>query len=138
MKKAIAVAFVVVSSICLVAQTSEPKIPKTCSEQNTLRDDKIVWFTPEQMKARATKMVTPKMPALWRQARIEGEVVVGIVVAKDGKPDCVWMISGHPMLVSSAIQAAGQWEFKPHLSKGKPVAFAGTLRFKVTNYQFTY
>jgi hypothetical protein len=108
MKKAIAVAFVVVLSICLAAQTSEPKIPTTCTERNLLRDGKgkIVWFTHEQMKERATKMVNVEMPAVPMQALITGEVTLGIVVGRRGKPECVWVISGHPTLTPRTIKAA--------------------------------
>jgi TonB family protein len=140
MKKAIAVAVVVIWPICLLAQASQPKTPKTCSEQKLLKDDKgkIVWFTPEQMKARATKMVNVEMPTVPMQARISGEVTLGVVVGKNGKSECVWVISGHPILTPRAIVAAKKWEFQPAVSGGKVLAFSGVVRFKVTNSVWSY
>ncbi len=141
MKRVILVAGMILWAMWLVAQAEEPKltpeIPKMCSERNLLRDDKskAVWFTDEQMKARATKKVKPEYPPFARTARIQGSVVLGIIVNEEGKPECIWLISGHPILSGGALEAARQWEFKPVLSKGQKVAFAGTLRINYSERQ---
>ena len=42
-------------------------------------------------------------------------------INKDGTVDRLELISGHPMLVSAAINAVKQWIYKPYLFDGKAV-----------------
>lgn len=73
-------------------------------------------------------------PPLARQARIQGEVVLQVDVSKDGTIDTVKAISGHPLLIPAAVDAAKQWRYKPYLLKGEPVAINTriTVRFKLS------
>ena len=32
------------------------------------------------------------------------------------------LVTGHPMLASAAIDAVKQWQYKPYLLNGKPIA----------------
>jgi len=77
----------------------------------------------------ATHCTPPKLPALARQARIEGYVSVDILVNDTGKVWCARLVSGHPMLGSSATNAAKDWTFRPMKQEGKAVWFYGHLRF---------
>jgi TonB family protein len=130
----IAVASVLIASILAGAQQFEsdpdPDLQRHCTDLAVLRDrhGKVVWFNHEKMKEMATKKVAPEMTGLARNARIEGAVIVNMCVGPDGAPQEVWLISGHPLLVASAIHAAAQWRFRPMKVKGKPIGFAGTLR----------
>src|SRR5437016_11526681 len=49
--------------------------------------------------------VKPAYPPLARQARIQGAVVLQAVIAKDGSIQGLKVVSGHPMLTPSAIDA---------------------------------
>jgi protein TonB len=69
------------------------------------------------------------MPALARQARIEGQVLVDILVDQQGNVACAQLIYGHPMLAGSAVEAAKDWTFRPKKQKGHAVSFYGHLRF---------
>lgn len=106
-------------------------LQRHCTNLKVLRDShqKVIWFNHEQMKSMATTKVAPGMPLLARQARIEGSVTVNVCIGSDGVPDSAWVISGHPILIPSSIEAASKWRFKPYVHKSKPVAFAGTIRF---------
>ena len=90
---------------------------------------KPVWLDTDALLKDATHCVAPNMPALARQARLDGYVSVDILVDQKGHVACVQLISGHPMLVSSAIDAAKDWLFRPKKQKGKEVSFYGHLRF---------
>ncbi len=109
----------------------EWNLKRNCPDLLVVRDKngKVVWFSHEQMKERAIARVAPEMAATARMARVEGEVVLNACVGTDGLPKNIWAISGHPMLIPSAIYAASQWRFKPYTVKSKPIGFAGTLRF---------
>jgi protein TonB len=67
------------------------------------------------------RKVTPTYPPLARQARIQGTVVLRAVISKDGSIEGLTLVSGHPMLVQSALEAVKQWKYKPYLLNGEPV-----------------
>ena len=55
------------------------------------------------------------------QARISGVVHLNAVIAKDGTIQDLKVISGHPLLVPSALEAVKQWVYQPTLLNGEPV-----------------
>src|SRR5438477_3079618 len=65
--------------------------------------------------------VQPAYPPLARQARIQGSVVLQAEISKDGNIQDLRLISGHPMLAPSAIEAVKQWRYKPYFLNGEPV-----------------
>jgi protein TonB len=65
--------------------------------------------------------VTPTYPPLARQARIQGSVVLAALIGKDGSIQNLKVVSGHPMLTSSALDAVRQWKYKPYFLNGEPV-----------------
>jgi periplasmic protein TonB len=71
--------------------------------------------------------VEPTYPPLARQARVQGEVVLSAVIDREGNIQNLQLISGHPMLVPSAITAVKQWHYKPYLLNGQPVEVETTI-----------
>ncbi len=67
------------------------------------------------------RRVQPVYPALARQARIQGTVVLQAVISKTGDIINLQAISGHPMLVPAALDAVKQWKYKPYILNGEPV-----------------
>lgn len=67
------------------------------------------------------KKVEPNYPPLARQARIQGSVILQAEIGRDGTIQNLSLISGHPMLVSAAIEAVEQWQYKPYLLNGEAV-----------------
>jgi protein TonB len=65
--------------------------------------------------------VKPAYPPLARQARIQGAVILQAVIAKDGTIQGLKVMSGHPMLAPSAVDAVKQWRYKPYFLNGEPV-----------------
>jgi TonB family protein len=64
--------------------------------------------------------VDPIYPPLARVARVQGTVVLRVTISKTGNVQKVSLVSGHPLLVSAAIDAVKQWKFRPYLSNGSP------------------
>jgi TonB family protein len=64
----------------------------------------------------------PVYSPLARQAHIEGEVVLDADISKEGSVDALRVISGHPLLISSAVNAVKEWRYKPYMLNGVPVA----------------
>jgi protein TonB len=65
--------------------------------------------------------VKPPYPPLARAARISGTVRLTAIIATDGSIQRLQVISGHPLLVKSAIDAVQQWRYKPTLLNGDAV-----------------
>jgi periplasmic protein TonB len=67
------------------------------------------------------RKIQPTYPPLARQARIQGSVLLQAEISKDGSIQNLRLISGHPMLAPSAIEAVKQWKYKPYILNGEPV-----------------
>lgn len=65
--------------------------------------------------------VEPLYPAMAKTARVQGQVVLQAVISKQGTIENLRVVSGHPMLIQSAIDAVKQWRYKPYLLNGEPV-----------------
>jgi periplasmic protein TonB len=79
----------------------------------------------------AASLVTqtrPAYPSLARQARIQGTVVLHAIIDKEGKVAQLEIVSGHPLLVQSALEAVKQWRYKPTLLNGDPVEVDTTIQ----------
>ena len=70
----------------------------------------------------------PSYPPLARQARIQGVVVLHAIIDKEGKVAQLEVVSGHPLLVQSAIEAVKQWRYKPTQLNGEPVEVDTTIQ----------
>jgi TonB family protein len=129
------VLIVAVAATLAGAQQFKPdpdrNLERHCTDLRVLRgkDGKVVWFNHEQMKAMAVVKVVPEMPGIARSARLEGTATLNVCVGSDGIPHNIWVISGHPLLLGSAIDAAQKWRFRPYTVDSNPIAFAGTLQF---------
>ena len=67
------------------------------------------------------RRVQPLYPPLARGARIQGSVILEAVIGRDGTMQNLKLISGHPMLVASAIEAVSQWRYRPYILNGDAV-----------------
>ena len=71
--------------------------------------------------ARLVNKVQPLYPPLARQTRISGTVKLHAIIGKDGSVQQLQVVSGHPLLVQSALDAVRQWRYQPTLLNGEPV-----------------
>jgi TonB family protein len=78
-------------------------------------------------EANLIQRVDPVYPPLALEARIQGTVRFNVTISKDGTIANLQVVSGHPMLVQSALEAAKQWVYKPTLLNGAPVEVTTTL-----------
>lgn len=70
------------------------------------------------------KQVKPQYPPIAYQNKIEGQVVVAILVDKDGRVlDAKVQKSSNEIFNEEAVAAVKQWNFKPAILNKKPVKF---------------
>ncbi len=62
----------------------------------------------------------PVYPALAKQARISGVVVIEAIIDEEGKVTGMRVISGHPLLVPAALTAVGKRKYEPTILDGDP------------------
>ncbi|MGO9126763.1 MAG: energy transducer TonB [Terriglobales bacterium] len=73
------------------------------------------------MEGNLIRRVQPEYPALAKQARIQGAVVLRAVIDREGTIQNLQVISGHPLLVQAAINAVRQWRYRPYYLNQQPV-----------------
>jgi TonB family protein len=76
---------------------------------------------PEVQRTYLLNKVAPIYPPLARQARIQGTVILNVIINKSGDVGNIRLFSGHPMLAPAAIAAVKQWKYRPCLVDGQPV-----------------
>jgi protein TonB len=65
--------------------------------------------------------VQPTYPEIAKMARVEGTVVLLATISRDGTIENLRVVSGHPMLVRSAMDAVRQWRYRPYMLNQEPV-----------------
>ena len=77
--------------------------------------------TSRMMEGNLIYRVQPEYPALARQVRIQGLVVLRAIINRDGAIENLQALSGHPLLVPAALNAVRQWRYRPYVLNGEPV-----------------
>ncbi|HEY7353451.1 MAG TPA: energy transducer TonB [Terriglobales bacterium] len=72
-------------------------------------------------QAMVSTRVPPVYPRDAKIARIQGSVVMSVVIDRNGNVQSLKVISGHPMLAQAAIDAVKHWKYRPYLLNGDPV-----------------
>jgi TonB family protein len=91
---------------------------------------------PPRMKpvklAAADALLVKRVPAEYpldaKLLRLEGTVVLKVIVDKTGEVFQVNALSGPPLLESAAVDAVKQWQYKPYSVAGQPVDIETTVQ----------
>ena len=100
---------------------SAPSPPRLLTAVPKAATPQRVKVSPGVTQGLLIRKVQPAYPPLAKQARISGSVVLQAVIGKDGSIENLHAVSGHPMLIQSAIDAVRQWKYKPYFLNGEPV-----------------
>jgi periplasmic protein TonB len=71
---------------------------------------------------RCIRKVEPLYPALAKDTRLQGQVVIDAVIDEQGIIVEMRVVSGHPLLVPSALDAVRKWKYEPTYLNGQPIA----------------
>jgi TonB family protein len=97
---------------CATVPPSEPASPDAVVDEGQALDEEPV----------PVRQVPPSYPPYAREARIEGTVVLHVLVGELGNVEAVKVIQPIAGLNEEAVKAVKQWVFKPALKDGHPVA----------------
>lgn len=64
----------------------------------------------------------PIYPPLARQAKIQGQVLINAIIDAQGNVVEMKVVSGHALLINSALEAVSRWRYQPTILNGEPVA----------------
>lgn len=80
------------------------------------------------------KSVNPEYPAIAKQARVQGVVILECTISPQGKVTEVKVLRGIPLLDEAAVTAVKQWVYTPTLLNGVPVPviMTVTVNFKLS------
>ncbi len=84
-------------------------------------------LSPLELQARRVKGDEPAYTAVAKAARIEGTVVLRVVINKAGTLDEVQVLSGPPLLQQSALATVKTWQYQPYLLNGQPARVISTV-----------
>ncbi len=68
------------------------------------------------------RRVEPNYPELARQTHLSGVVVMDAIIDENGNVGEMKIVSGHPLLIQSAVTAVRLWKYKPTYLNDMPVA----------------
>ena len=72
-------------------------------------------------EAQLLNRVEPVYPHIAKITGVQGQVKLHAVIARDGSIQSLNAISGHPLLVRAALDAVGQWRYRPYYLNGEAV-----------------
>jgi len=73
------------------------------------------------MAKKVQTRVAPIYPAGAKKSGVEGTVRLHVIIGTDGSVKQVQVVSGHPALVHSAVEAVKQWIYEPYSQNGQIV-----------------
>lgn len=79
-------------------------------------------------EANILRKVEPRYPELAREKRRQGDVILKITIDFTGRVINLSPISGDPLLTQAAMDAVGQWSYKPYTLNGQPVQVETTVK----------
>lgn len=85
------------------------------------------------VNGRAVNLPTPAYPTAARTVQAKGRVTVQVTIDESGKVIAATPVSGHPLLLGSAADAARRARFSPVRVSGKPVKAVGTVVYNFVN-----
>lgn len=80
-----------------------------------------------QQQSKLIRMIQPVYPPLARNARVQGVVLLHIVVDEGGNVSEADVLSGHPLLDDAAVAAVKQWKYSPTILNGSPIQVSTTV-----------
>jgi periplasmic protein TonB len=109
-----------------LARTANPVAPPP-SRSNSSNIASRIKLGGQVQAAKIISQSQPTYPALARQARIQGTVVLRAIIGTDGLVNELQVISGHPLLVQAALDAVKRWRYQPTLLNDQPVEVDTTI-----------
>jgi protein TonB len=107
----------------------KPPDPPKPTPRSVEPDTRPVRVSSTVLQGKVIERRVPIYPELVRRIRLQGDVAVEVIISPEGRVESVRAVSGHPMLIPTALDAARAWRFGPTLLNGVPVRVTGVITF---------
>jgi TonB family protein len=97
------------------------------TRENSTVDSSRVQVGAGDMERLLLHRVEPEYPAAARKARLQGVIVLDIVVGRDGSVIGMRPMNGTDLLARSAMDALRWWKFEPYRLNGEPAIVETTV-----------
>jgi TonB family protein len=114
-------------TIAFVMQASTAMLPQSTTSSGLA--DVTVQVSPEEADTRLDRKVEPEYPTKALDAGIQGDVVLNVLIAKNGKVKDIKVTSGNSVLARAAVNAVKHWRYEPWASGGNNVETQTTVTF---------
>src|SRR5437763_1382325 len=119
--------------ICWPQSSSEATAPGSqccqCSTQVEQNDSgAVLCLSEKQMRSHVAHVVPLKLGEPHAAAR--GTLVLRVRFESDGTVACLKAISGHPLVIASAMEVVPKWRFRAVQKKDKKYGGCGVIRVK--------
>ena len=111
------------------APTKSSSSLSSCFEQaNAARDisGKLIWLNSRQLMHLVQHSIPMQTPGLL-DGHMKGSVSLLLAVGASGEPQCVRVLTGHPLAFAAAVEAIRQWRFRPYVLSGSPRPVLGEI-----------
>ena len=102
---------------------TSPWLPDSSAQPKTIQ------ITEKDLRMAAIYKVEPEYPAVARQIRLAGDVLLEVSVDPSGSVSSVSVIKGNTLLAGSSTQAIKKWKFTPFRVDGQPARATGRIDF---------
>jgi len=92
----------------------------------------VVRVSRSVMERLVVTKVAPEYPPDAKEQKIQGVVVLSVIIDKEGNVSEIQLISGHPLLAPAAIEAVKQWKYRSYLLNGSPVEVETQIQVNFT------
>jgi len=82
----------------------------------------------EEARTHLINRVEPVYPKMAEIAHIQGMVNLEITITEEGSVTGLRAVSGHPILLQSAMDAVQQWKFQPFMEEGKAAPVRAAIK----------
>jgi TonB family protein len=127
------------SHLRVVGSLAEDKLVLTIMLPNARPANATISPVPGQIRVggnvQSTKLISkvrPIYPPEAKAIRLQGTVRFNVTIDKEGHVSKVDLVSGHPILVESAMAAVRQWVYQTTLLNGNPVEVMTTVDVNYT------
>ncbi|MEK6324805.1 MAG: energy transducer TonB [Acidobacteriota bacterium] len=103
----------------------QPPDPPRPTPRSVDPGTKPLRVTSTVLQGKVIERRVPVYPELVRRMGLQGNVAVEVMISPEGRVESARAMSGHPMLIALAVDAARGWRFGPTLLNGVPVRVTG-------------
>ena len=73
------------------------------------------------MEGNLIHRVEPQYPAIAKQIRLQGSVIIRAMISREGAIERTEVVSGPSLLARAAVDAVNQWKYRPYYLNGEPI-----------------